>query len=123
MTTVLIVDDNQQIRELVKRMLKREGYDVLEWANPRSAIEHLETTQDDISFALIDGVMPEMLGPSVAIEIERLRPGVPIMLMSGHEAPMFREFFERPNRHFIAKPFVIGDLIARISSLIPGEES
>ncbi len=118
MTTVLLLDDNQQIRELVKRMLKREGYDVLEWANPRSAIEYLETTEEDISFALIDGVMPEMLGPSVAIEIERLRPGIPIMLMSGHEAPMFREFFDRPNRLFIAKPFVIGDLITRNGTLL-----
>lgn len=119
MTTVLLVDDNPQIRTLVARSLRREGYDVLEWANPRAAIEYLEQSDDEISLALIDGVMPEMLGPSVAIEIDRLRPGIPIMLMSGHEAPMFAQFFEVPNRHFIAKPFVIADLLSRIATLLP----
>lgn len=118
MTTVLLVDDNQQIRELVKRSLKREGYEVMEFSDPRAAVRYMESTEDEISFALIDGVMPEMLGPSVAIEIDRLRPGLPIMLMSGHEAPMFREFFERPNRHFIAKPFVVGDMLTRIKAII-----
>lgn len=118
MTTVLVIDDNAQIRGLVKRSLSREAYTVLDWANPKEAIAHLEVSDEEIDLAIIDGVMPEMLGPSVATEIERLRPDVPIMLMSGHEAPMFKEFFERPNRHFIAKPFVISDLIARIAAIL-----
>lgn len=117
-TTVVVVDDNNQIRELVKRTLKREGYEVLDWGDPRRAIEHLDATREPVALAIVDGVMPEMLGPSVATELDRLYPGVPIMLMSGHEAPMFREFFDRPNRHFIAKPFVIGDLIQRIRGII-----
>src|SRR3982750_4684021 len=92
-TTVVVVDDNNQIRELVKRTLKREGYEVLDWADPRRAIEHLTTAKEPVGLAIVDGVMPEMLGPLVAAEIDRLYPGIPIMLMSGHEAPMFREFF------------------------------
>jgi two-component system cell cycle sensor histidine kinase/response regulator CckA len=118
MTVVLVIDDNAQIRGLIKRSLSREAYTVLDWANPKDAIAYLETSDDEIELALIDGVMPEMLGPSVAAEIDRLRPDVPIMLMSGHEAPMFKEFFERPNRHFIAKPFVVSDLIARIAAIL-----
>lgn len=118
MATIIIVDDNHQIREVVKRSLRREGYTVLDWSDPRAVIHHLETTDEPVSLALIDGVMPEMLGPSVATEIERLRPGVPIMLMSGHEAPMFREFFDHSNRHFIAKPFVIGDMVGRIRAIV-----
>jgi len=116
--TIIVIDDNPQIRDVVKRSLKREGYDVLDWGDPRAVLEHLEKTQDTVSLALVDGVMPDMLGPSVAIEIERLRPGIPIMLMSGHEAPMFRDFFDHSNRHFIAKPFVIGDLVGRIRSIV-----
>ena len=116
--TVVVVDDNQQVRELLRRSLKREGYTVLDWANPRDAITHLEQTDDIISLALVDGVMPEMLGPSVASEFERLRPGLPILLMSGHEAPMFSDFFGPPGRHFIAKPFVLADLIARVHTII-----
>jgi DNA-binding NtrC family response regulator len=115
---VVIIDDNEQIRVLVRRALQSKGYVVLDWANPRAAIDHLAKIPEPVTMALIDGVMPQMLGPEVAGELERLRPGIPIMLMSGHEAPMFSEFFGRPNRHFIAKPFVVADLLARIRGIV-----
>lgn len=115
---IIIIDDNEQIRTLVRRALQANGYIVLDWANPRAAIDHLEKIPEPVSLALIDGVMPQMLGPDVAGEVTRLRPGIPILLMSGHEAPMFEQFFQQPNRHFIAKPFVIADLVSRIASLV-----
>jgi two-component system, cell cycle sensor histidine kinase and response regulator CckA len=115
---IVIVDDNEQIRTLVRRALQSKGYIVLDWANPKAALDHLEKIPEPVSLALIDGVMPQMLGPDVAREISRLRPGVPILLMSGHEAPMFEKFFEQPDRHFIAKPFVIADLLSRIANLL-----
>ena len=115
---IVIIDDNEQIRTLVRRALQMKGYIVLDWANPKAAIDHLEKIPEPVSLALIDGVMPQMLGPDVAFELSRLRPGIPIMLMSGHEAPMFEQFFGRPNRHFIAKPFVLADLVSRIQILL-----
>ena len=114
----MVVDDNHMVRDVVKRALNHAGYYVLDWADPTAAIKHLASTRDEVSLALVDGVMPQMLGPAVAAEIERLRPGVPIMLMSGHEAPMFDEFFGLPGHHFIAKPFVTGDLLSRIEAII-----
>ena len=116
--TIAVIDDNNPVREVVRRALSNAGYHVMDWANPRAAIEHLGSTKHPIDLALIDGVMPQMLGPALAAEIERLRPGVPIMLMSGHEAAMFIEFFGRPGHHYIAKPFVIDDLIARIDAIL-----
>jgi two-component system cell cycle sensor histidine kinase/response regulator CckA len=117
---IVIIDDNEQIRTVVRRALQVQGYIVLDWANPKAAIDHLEKIPEPVNLALIDGVMPQMLGPDVARELIRVRPGIPIMLMSGHEAPMFEKFFEAPNRHFIAKPFVLADLVSRISVLIGG---
>jgi DNA-binding NtrC family response regulator len=117
---IVIIDDNEQIRVLIRRALQGQGYIVLDWANPRAAIDHLEKIPEPVTLALIDGVMPQMLGPDVAGELNRIRPGIPIMLMSGHEAPMFEKFFDHPNRHFIAKPFVIGDLLGRIRTLVDG---
>jgi two-component system, cell cycle sensor histidine kinase and response regulator CckA len=114
---IVIIDDNEQIRILVRRALQSRGYIVLDWANPKAALDHLANVPEPVSLALIDGVMPQMLGPDVAGALTKLRPGIPIMLMSGHEAPMFEKFFQEPNRHFIAKPFVISDLIARIDQL------
>src|SRR5688572_5900986 len=94
---VVVIDDNQNIRELVRRALAAAHYSVLDYADPRSAINYLSRTDDAIALALIDGVMPQMLGPDVATEVQRLRPGVPVLLMSGHEAPMFNDFFGRPD--------------------------
>jgi DNA-binding NtrC family response regulator len=93
----------------------------MDWGDPQAAIDHLASTDAAVSLALVDGVMPQMLGPAAGAEIQRLRPDVPIMLMSGHEAPTFSEFFGKPGRHFIAKPFVVDDLVARIAAIIgPG---
>jgi CheY-like chemotaxis protein len=115
---IVIIDDNEQSRTLVRRALQSSGYIVLDWANPKAAIDHLANVPEPVTLALVDGVMPQMLGPDVAFELERLRPGIPIMLRSGHEAPMFQDFFGKPNRHFIAKPFVIADLVTRITTLV-----
>lgn len=115
---IVVIDDNHPVREVVRRALANAGYHVMDWADPRAAIDYLASASDPVSLALIDGVMPQMLGPAVAAEIERLRPGVPVMLMSGHEAPMFTEFFGVPGHHYIAKPFVLDDLVARIDALL-----
>lgn len=118
---IVVIDDNQSLRGLVRRALRSAGYHVMDWGDPRAAIDHLASTDAAVSLALVDGVMPQMLGPAAAAEIQRLRPDVPILLMSGHEAPTFSEFFGKPGRHYIAKPFVVEDLVARIAGIIgPG---
>jgi two-component system, cell cycle sensor histidine kinase and response regulator CckA len=120
---IVVIDDNHAVREVVRRALATAGYHVMDWADPRAAIDYLAATDESVSLALVDGVMPQMLGPALAAELERLRPGIPIMLMSGHEAPMFAEFFGRPGHHFIAKPFVLNDLIARIDAILGSPRS
>jgi DNA-binding response OmpR family regulator len=115
---ILVIDDNHVLRAVVVRALNGAGYRVMDWADPTAALDHLSSNDVAVSLAVVDGVMPQMLGPAVAAEVELLRPGVPIMLMSGHEAPMFSEFFGQPGHHYIGKPFVIQDLVARVAAII-----
>ena len=115
--TVVVVDDNPKIRDVIRRALSAAGFTVLDWANPEAAVEYLAANDEPIALVLIDGVMPQMTGPVAATQIQEKRPGVPILLMSGHEAPMFSDFFGKPGHHYIAKPFVIEDLVARVQSL------
>jgi two-component system cell cycle sensor histidine kinase/response regulator CckA len=115
--TVVVVDDNPQIREVVRRALAAAGFAVLDWANPEAAVDYLSDHDDPVSLVIVDGVMPQMTGPVAAIQIREKRPDVPILLMSGHEAPMFADFFGRPGHHYIAKPFVVEDLVSRVRSL------
>jgi FixJ family two-component response regulator len=115
---IVVIDDNQAIRALVSRAMSGVGYRVKDWANPESALADLRASTEKISLAVIDGVMPQMLGTSVADSLQDLQPDLPILLMSGHEAPMFKDYFSRPRRHFIAKPFVIEDFLLRAAGLI-----
>ena len=114
----MVIDDNSLVRGTVRRVLHHAGYHVEEFANPVEAIEHLKTSPDAVALILIDGVMPQMTGNLASLEMRRLRPHVPIMLMSGHEAGMFRDVVGKPGFHYIAKPFVPEDLIARIKGII-----
>jgi two-component system, cell cycle sensor histidine kinase and response regulator CckA len=118
MATVVVIDDNRQVRDVVVRALSGAGYAVMDWADPSAAIAYLASNRETIALVVIDGVMPQLTGPEAAARIRLARPAVPILLMSGHEAPMFKEFFGKPGHHYIAKPFVIQDLVARIAGII-----
>ncbi|HEY6220500.1 MAG TPA: response regulator [Gemmatimonadaceae bacterium] len=115
---VAVIDDNQQLRGLVVRALTGVGYRVKEWGNPETAIEQLAQISDEVALVVLDGVMPQMTGPRAADRIFETHPHVPVLLMSGHEAPMFEEFFGKPGHHFIAKPFVVEDFLARVGAII-----
>lgn len=115
---VMVVDDNSLVRGTVRRILHHAGYQVSDWADPVAALEHLKSGDQVISLVLIDGVMPQMTGNLAAVEIRRLKPHLPIMLMSGHEAGEFKDVVGKPGYHYIAKPFVAEDLISRIRGII-----
>jgi DNA-binding NtrC family response regulator len=117
MQTIVVIDDNDQLRRVVKRAVTTAGFAVRDWSNPKVALDDLATFDDEIALVIIDGAMPQMTGPAAAAKIRALHPTVPVLLMSGHEAPMFPEFFEVPGHHYIAKPFVVSDLIARVAQI------
>jgi CheY-like chemotaxis protein len=116
-STVAVIDDNPMIRDVVRRALSAAGYNVLDWANPETAVEYLAENDEPLALVLMDGVMPQMTGPVAAQQIRTKRPKVPILLMSGHEAPMFADFFGKPGHHYIAKPFVLDDLVGRVKTI------
>jgi two-component system, cell cycle sensor histidine kinase and response regulator CckA len=118
MATIAVIDDNRQIRDVVVRALSAAGYSVMDWGDPSAAVAYLASNRESISLVVMDGVMPQLTGPEAAARIRLTRPAVPILLMSGHEAPMFKEFFGKPGHHYIAKPFVIQDLVSRVAGII-----
>lgn len=118
MLTIAVIDDNKMLRDSVKRILTAAGYRVRDFGEPESAIEYFRAHCDEVSLLLVDGMMPRMAGPEVAAAILALRPQLPVLLMSGHPASVFSQYFSAPSRHFIAKPFAAADLIRRIAALI-----
>jgi PAS domain S-box-containing protein len=82
--TVLLVDDEEALREVTRRILTRNGYLVLTAANGRQAIEIATSHDGPIDLLLTDVIMPTMQGPTVANEVRAQRPDIRVLFMSGH---------------------------------------
>jgi two-component system cell cycle sensor histidine kinase/response regulator CckA len=108
--TVLIVDDQDVVRDVIKLTLEAEGYTVLEASTPNSAIELARTTEG-IDLVVTDIVMPEMDAFELVERIERERPGVRILYTSGYTDAAA----EGP---FIQKPFTPQQLVDKVGAVL-----
>src|SRR5665213_1752491 len=86
--TVLVVEDEDALREVARRILSRNGYVVLTSANGPEAIALVERHTGVIDLLLTDVIMPQMLGKEVAARIQEFRPGLPVLYMSGYARPV-----------------------------------
>jgi signal transduction histidine kinase len=110
---VLLVDDDDQLRRLAERMLRKAGYHVVTAANGPEALAAARRETFDV--LLTDMVMPGMSGRDLARELVREHPNVRVVFMSGYHAgaPL-------PDWQFIAKPFDRHVLLAKIGHVQPG---
>jgi hypothetical protein len=86
--TILVVDDEEALREVTRRILTRNGYTVLTASSGVEAIAIAMTHDGVIHLLITDVIMPEMQGPTVANEVRKLRPGIGVLFMSGHAQPV-----------------------------------
>jgi signal transduction histidine kinase len=86
--TVLVVEDEAAQREMTRRILEENGYEVLVSANGPGAIILAESHDETIHLLLSDVIMPEMPGNEVAAELQALRPGLRVLYMSGYAQPV-----------------------------------
>jgi CheY-like chemotaxis protein len=105
--TVLLVDDEEQVRRLVALTLKRHGYRVLSASSGREALELEKAWPEPLHLLLTDVMMPGMTGPEVAVELGRRRPGLPVLLMSGYSP-------EAVGGNLLRKPFTPAALLERV---------
>jgi two-component system, cell cycle sensor histidine kinase and response regulator CckA len=88
--TILVVDDEQALREVTGRMLSRSGYTVLTASSGAQAIELAASHAGPIHLVLTDVIMPKMQGPTVAKEVRKVRPDIRVLFMSGHAQPVLQ---------------------------------
>jgi two-component system NtrC family sensor kinase len=89
--TVLVVEDEEQVRRFVRSLLERHGYRVLVAEDGREAVETFAQAQDRVDLVLMDLIMPRLNGQKASEEILRLRPGTPILLTSGYSAAILKD--------------------------------
>jgi PAS domain S-box-containing protein len=83
---ILVVEDEDAVRDVVTRILRRAGYQVIPAAGPKDALEIIADSAVRIDAMLTDVVMPDMSGPQLAERMRDARPQAPVLLMSGYTA-------------------------------------
>ena len=103
---VLLVEDEEMVREIAKEILEEIGYTVLVADTPRAALSLCENQETRIDLLLTDVVMPGMSGVELKKKIEVIRPGIKVLFMSGYTSNVIakRGILEK-GVHFIQKPF------------------
>jgi len=117
--TVLIVEDEDAMREVTRRILVRNGYRVVAAASGRDAIDVVKTNTEHIDLLLTDVVMPQMLGKEVADRITALRPHVRVLFMSGYAQPVLgAKGTLEPGVRLVQKPFSEAVLLAKVRDVL-----
>jgi len=116
-TTILVVDDDQDVRTVAATLLDELGYRVLEAADGRAAMAIVERAER-IDLLLADYAMRGMTGLDLADQAQARRPGLPVVLITGYaEMPDAAGVLDRIP--VLGKPFKLGELAAAIRSALP----
>ena len=108
--TVLVVDDEPEMRDVLREILAPRAYAVLDTGDPEEAVRIASEFGRPINVLLTDVVMPKIEGPELAERLTSLRPEMRILFMSGYEVVNRL----KPGAEFISKPFTVRELMARL---------
>ena len=116
--TVLVVDDDEDVRSATAGLLERLGLTVLTATDGRAGLQIFEVSPQTIDCVFLDVTMPGMPGTEVAHTIHQLRPDVPIVLMSGYSQEDISVHLAEPGPiYFLPKPFQLADLRAQLLAI------
>jgi two-component system, cell cycle sensor histidine kinase and response regulator CckA len=120
--TVLLVDDEDLVRELGQRILTRSGYTVLTAANGAEALQVFRKHNEQISLTILDLIMPEMGGKQCLEEILKIDKGAKVLIASGFSPDVApREILEIGTKGFIGKPFKFKELLKTVRTILDSD--
>jgi len=116
--TVLVVEDEDALRDVTQRILARSGYQVLTAASGPEALKIAEG-EHHIDLLLTDVIMPHMLGQELAARMREVRPGIPILYMSGYAQPVLAsQGTLDPGVSLVEKPFSDSTLLDQVRAVL-----
>ncbi|MBV8881719.1 MAG: PAS domain-containing protein, partial [Planctomycetaceae bacterium] len=117
--TLLLVEDQAEVRIYLATLLRDFGYKVLEARDGEEALRISSDYADPIHLVLTDVVMPHVGGPSMAASLKGVRPGILVVFMSGYaEGALGHQGVLEPGVNFIEKPFMPNVLMGKIRSVL-----
>jgi two-component system cell cycle sensor histidine kinase/response regulator CckA len=120
--TILLVEDEEDLRALNARGLQSRGYTVIEAGNGVEALEELEKRDGRVDLVISDVVMPEMDGPTLMKELKKRNPEIKIIFVSGYAEDAFdRNLPDHGRFNFLPKPFTLKQLVTTVKETMGGE--
>jgi PAS domain S-box-containing protein len=117
--TVLLVEDDLSVRTFLDKVLVRNGYRVLAAEHPPAALELVKAHSGPIDLVITDIVMPFGNGIELVGMLDEIRPGLPVLYISGYADPALVERGALPQAdHFLQKPFSAATLLLRIRQVL-----
>jgi len=117
--TVLVLDDETDVRKLVATMLSSNGYKVLTADDGESAIKTFKKSKQPIDLVLLDVVSPGMSGPMVAERLAALQPGLRVLFMSGFgNTTVVQRYVVEKGCALLTKPFTEHQLTKKVHELL-----
>jgi signal transduction histidine kinase/ActR/RegA family two-component response regulator len=120
--TVLVVEDQEEVREIVCQFLNSAGYRVLSTKDGKEALELAERGERQIHLVLTDIVMPRMRGPELARKLRALIPGVKLVFMTGYLDKSGVQDSVCQEAYFLQKPFSRESVIRQVAEALSSEK-
>jgi DNA-binding NtrC family response regulator len=121
--TILVVDDEPEIRKLVTAMLTRNGYKVLTADSGDNAVR-LFRNNPGVDLLLTDVVAPGMSGPMIADQIAAMRPDIKVVFMSGYDnTQVVQRYVVEKGYSLLIKPFTMDKLSQTIAEVMDGNRT
>jgi two-component system cell cycle sensor histidine kinase/response regulator CckA len=115
---VLLVEDQEAVRNLVCMALEGYGYHVFKAANGEEALRLAAVMPAPVDVLVTDVVMPRFTGPVVAERLRAYWPGLRVLFMSGYTERVTPMFLNSPGTLFIQKPFLPSELASQLRHLL-----
>ncbi|RMG66934.1 MAG: response regulator [Nitrospirae bacterium] len=117
--SLILVEDNEDVRSFASEALKMMGYRVYEFSSPLEAIEFIETNQVDVKLLITDLVMPEMSGRDLAERLSNKLPELKVLYMSGYtDDTVVRYGILKGQAYFISKPFTVKEIAKKVRQVL-----
>jgi two-component system, cell cycle sensor histidine kinase and response regulator CckA len=117
--TILVIEDEDVVRQLACRGLRDQGYLVIEGGNGIQAIQYIEQHPGTVDLVISDVVMPEMGGREFGQRLARVEPGLPVLFMSGYTGDdVVQRGLLEPGAPFQQKPFTPATLAAKVRAML-----
>jgi PAS domain S-box-containing protein len=117
--TILVVEDAEALRVMIREILQGGGYTVLDASHPAEALATATAHPSPIDLMLTDVVLPRMSGPDLAASLTGVRPGIRVLYMSGYTADAIGDHgVLEPGTNFIPKPFTAEALLNKLRSVL-----